>query len=67
MTKKRNTIQSVTINPERGRALKDKSIDLFDKQREIIKESQIVAFLIDNALELVDIDEHGLYLKQNED
>ncbi len=62
-TKKNKYIQSYAINEERGKALKDKTIELFIKdKREIIKESVLISFLIDNALELIDIDHHGLFI-----
>jgi hypothetical protein len=55
-------IQTVGINPARGKALEKKSVELIIKSKRQIRESEIVNFLIDELLERVDIDENGFFI-----
>ncbi len=59
---KNKLVKSVGINEERARRLQQKAVELMIKEKVLIKESEVVAFLIDEALELVDIDHHGLFI-----
>lgn len=66
--KKNKLIQSYAVNEKRGKALKDKTIELFMKdQSRIIKESEIISYLIDEGLEIIDIDHHGLFINEQKD
>lgn len=60
-------IKSVGINPKRGKDLEKKSIELIIKAKKQVRESEIVNFLIDEMLERVDIDDHGLFIKEEKE
>ena len=59
-------IQTVGINPTRSKALEKKAVELIVKSKKNLKESEIVNFLIDELLDRVDIDEHGLFITDDE-
>jgi len=58
-------ITAVRIKKERAEDLKEKSIELTVKRKEIIRESDLVNFLIDEYLETIDIDNFGLKTKED--
>lgn len=60
-------IKSVGINEKRAKALQQKAVELMIKQKIIIKESEIIAFMIDELLDNVKIDNNGLYYEENEE
>lgn len=57
-------IQTIGINPKRSKLLEKKAIELIVKSQRQVKESEIVTFLIDEMLDRVDIDHHGLYIAE---
>lgn len=57
-------ITSVRLREDRAQALKDKSVELTIKTRNIIKETDIVNYLIDECLENVDIDDLGFAMNE---
>ena len=59
-------IKSVGINETRAKILQAKSIELMLKSRTPIKESQLVNFMIDELTEKLDIDQNGIFLKDEE-
>ncbi len=59
---KNKLVKSVGINEKRAKKLQQKAIELMIKEKIPIRESEIIAFLIDNALELIDIDNQGLFI-----
>jgi hypothetical protein len=59
-------IQSVGINPDRGKRLEKKAVELIIKSKKNLKESEIVNFLIDELLDRVDIDNNGLFITDDE-
>lgn len=64
---KTKLVRSVGINEKRAMRLQKKAIELMIKEKVLIKESEIVAFLLDEALDLIDIDHHGLFIKEKEE
>ena len=60
-------IKSVAINPERGAALQQKATELIIKSKTAVKESEIVSFMIDNMLDLIDMDDLGMLIVVNEE
>lgn len=63
----RKYIKSVGINPKRGELLREKAIELLVKSKQPIKEVDIVNFMIDELTRRIDIDEMGLYLKEDDE
>lgn len=53
-------IQSLRIRKDRAEKLREKSIELTLRKKEIIKESDIINYLIDECLEMIDIDDLGM-------
>jgi len=57
-------ITAIRIRKDRAEALREKSIELTMKKKEIIKEADIVNYLIDECLENLDIDDLGMEIKE---
>lgn len=57
-------VKAVRIREDRGEKLREKAIELTIKQKEHIREAEIVNYLIDEILERIDVDKDGLYLKE---
>ena len=57
-------ITGVRLRKDRAQALKDKSVELTIKTRNIVKETDIVNYLIDECLENVDIDDLGFSINE---
>jgi hypothetical protein len=58
-------ITGVRLRKDRAEALKTKSIELTIKTRDIVKETDIVNYLIDECLERVDMDDLGFVMKKD--
>ncbi len=52
-------IKAVRIREDRAEALRDKAIALMIKRKEVIREADIINFLIDEYTEKVDADDLG--------
>ncbi len=61
------TISGVRLRKERAEALREKSIELTIKKKEVIKESDLINFLIDEFTERLDIDKEGIFVKEDEE
>ena len=59
-------IKSVGINETRAKILQSKSIALMLKSKSPIKESQLVNFMIDALTEKLDIDQNGIFFREEE-
>lgn len=59
-------IKSVGINETRAKILQSKSIELMLKSKSPIKESQLVNFMIDALTEKLDIDQNGIFFREEE-
>lgn len=57
-------ISMVRIREDRAEMLREKAIELTIKKKEIIKESDLVNFLIDAYTDQIDIDKEGLYVRE---
>ncbi len=57
-------IKSIRLREDRAEALKDKAMELTVKKKDYVKETDIVNFLIDEFTARIDIDLHGLYIKE---
>ena len=57
-----NVIKNVRIREDRAKLLKNKALELTIKKEDYIRESDIINYLIDDCLEKIDIDIHGIYL-----
>lgn len=60
-------IKTVGINEQRGEALREKAVELMLKSKTPVKESEIVHYMIDNLLDYIDIDQHGIYFVEDEE
>lgn len=58
-------ITGVRLRPDRADKLREKAIELTIKRQQIIKETDIVNYLIDECLDSVDIDDLGLKINQD--
>lgn len=56
-------ITGLRLRKDRAEKLREKAINLTIKKKEIIKETEIVNYLIDEFLENIDIDDYGLFVK----
>lgn len=63
----KNPIKSIAVNHERGTLLQQKATELIIKSKSAIKESEVVNFMIDNMLDLIDIDEYGMFIIEDEE
>lgn len=59
-------IEMFRVKPERAEKLREKAIELTIKSKEIIKESELINYLIDEFTERIDIDKEGLLIKDDE-
>lgn len=57
-------IQMFRVNEKRAEKLREKAIELTIKSKEIVKESEIINYLIDEYTEKVDIDKNGFYIEE---
>jgi len=57
-------ITAIRIRKDRAELLRDKSVELTVKKKEIIKEADIVNYLIDECLEKLDVDDLGMEIKE---
>lgn len=64
---KSKVITGIRLRKDRAEALKEKSIELTIKKKEIIKESDLVNYLIDLYVDRLDIDKDGLLIKEEEE
>ncbi len=60
-------ITAVRIREDRAEKLREKAIELTIKQKEHIKEADLVNFLIDGMLERINVDREGLYLEEEKE
>ena len=58
-------IQMLRINTERAEKLREKAIDLTIKSKEIVKESEIINYLIDEFTNRIDIDKDGFFVAED--
>jgi len=54
------------IREDRADILREKAVELTVKKKEIIKESELINFLIDEFAERIDIDQNGLFVDEEE-
>lgn len=59
-------ISGVRLRNDRAEALREKAIELTVKQKEIIKETDLVNFLIDEFVEKIDLDKDGFFVKDED-
>ncbi|MDP1615681.1 MAG: hypothetical protein Q8L68_07765 [Methylococcales bacterium] len=55
------------IREDRADILREKAVELTIKKKEIIKESELINFLIDEFAERIDIDQNGLFVDEEEE
>lgn len=63
-TNKPKVITGVRLRADRAELLREKAIELTIKQKEIVKETDLVNFLIDEFAERIKIDQDGLYIDE---
>lgn len=63
-TSKPKVITGVRLRTERAEMLREKAIELTIQQKEIVKETDLVNFLIDEFVERIKIDKNGLYIEE---
>jgi len=59
-------IQNFRVRKDRAEILRDVAMNLTVKQKEYIKETDLINFLIDGYGDKIDIDQNGLFLKEEE-
>jgi len=59
-------IQNFRVRKDRAELLRDVAMNLTVKQKEYIKETDLINFLIDGYGDKIDIDQNGLFLKEEE-
>jgi hypothetical protein len=59
-------ISGIRLRADRAEALREKAIELTVKQKEMIKESDLINYLIDEFTERLDIDKDGFFVKEEE-
>lgn len=57
-------IQMFRVNEDRADKLREKAVEMTVKSKEIIKESELINFLIDEFLERIKIDKDGLFIEE---
>jgi hypothetical protein len=60
-------ITAVRIREDRAEKLREKAIELTVKQKEYIKEADIINYLIDELIERVNADKDGLYIEDEKE
>jgi len=60
-------ITGVRIRKDRAEALKEKAMELTVKRKDYIIEADLVNFLIDEFVNRLDVDEHGLLVKEEKE
>lgn len=60
-------IKSVAFNEARGRLLQEKATELIVKSKTAVKESEIIHFMVDNMLDMIDIDQYGMFIIEDEE
>ena len=61
------TITGMRIREDRAEMLKEKAMELTVKQKEYVKEADIINFLIDEFTNRVAIDKDGLYIEEEKE
>lgn len=61
------TITGMRIREDRAEMLKEKAMELTVKQKEYVKEADIINFLIDEFTSRVAIDKDGLYIEEEKE
>jgi len=56
-------IKAIRIREDRAEMLREKAIQLMIKRKEVIREADIVNFLIDELVEKIDADDLGFKIK----
>ena len=63
---RKKPIESVRIRTDRAQALKDKAFEISMKAKDLVSESELVNFLIDNELEKMDVTKEGkLFIRKD--
>lgn len=57
-------ITGIRIREDRAETLREKAIEMTIKKKEIVKESDLVNFLIDEFAERIELDEFGFLIKK---
>ena len=60
-------IKGIRIRKDRAEELKQKAMELTVKKKDYIKETDIVNYLIDEFVHRLDVDEHGLFTKEEKE
>ena len=60
-------ISMIRIRDDRADKLREKAIELTIESKEMIKESEIVNYLIDEFIERVKIDKNGLFVDEEKE
>lgn len=58
-------ITGTRVNPERAEVLREKVIEIIKKEGVIVRESQIVNFLIDEFASKISHDKEGFYIDED--
>lgn len=60
-------VSMIRIRDDRADKLRDKAVELTIERKELIKESELVNFLIDEFVERIKIDQNGLYVEEEKE
>ncbi len=60
-------ISMIRVRDDRADKLREKAIELTIESKELIKESEIVNYLIDEFIERVKIDKNGLFVDEEKE
>jgi len=59
-------IQNFRVRQDRAEILRNTAMNLTVKQKEYVKETDLINFLIDGYADRINIDENGLFLEDDE-
>lgn len=60
-------ISMFRIREDRADMLREKAVELTVKKKEIVKESELINFLIDEFVERIDIDQNGIFVDEEKE
>lgn len=60
-------VSMIRIREDRADKLREKAVELTIERKELIKESELVNYLIDEFVERIKIDQNGLYVEEEKE
>lgn len=60
-------ITGIRLREDRAEMLREKAMELTVKQKEYVKETDIINYLIDEYTNRIDIDQNGLFVKEEDE